>query len=245
MNNRPTVGLVIVDTESYVLANNAIQHCVNAYSFASVTVFTDQTSYWPQYKTVEIPKIATIEEYNRIMLGMVPQTAETDFVLVIQFDGFILNGTAFVPNFFDFDYIGAVWPDYPFMRVGNGGFSWRSRKLLDAVMELAPLRPPGQAEDLFICRTLRPLLEARYGCVFADEGTARLFSYEIVPEVRPAFGFHGLFNLPLVYRDNLAYLVQHLPMRILQTRMAYLQYGVQQLTPEHQRAFAQLIGTQA
>lgn len=237
----PTVALAITDTESYVLANNALHACTSRFNFKAVHVFTDAPHFWPQYQTVAIPKINEIEEYNRVVLEQLPKACQQDFCLVVQFDGFILNAEQFSEDFYKFDYIGAVWPDYPYMRVGNGGFSWRSKKLMDAVASLSHLRAPGEAEDLFICRTLRVMLEQRFGCVFADEETAKRFSFEIVPHNQPAFGFHGIFNLPRVYRDNLAFLVENLPPRILRAKMPYLQYGVNQLSPEQQQQFAALV----
>ena len=224
-----------------MLANNAIQACVSRFDFRSVHVFTDAPQYWPQYQTHSIEKIAAIEDYNRIVLETLPQFLEDDFCLVIQFDGFILNADAFSDTFYQYDYIGAEWPDYPYFRVGNGGFSWRSRKLINAVAELASIRKPGEPEDLFICRTLRVLLEERYGCKFAPEEVARRFSYEIVPESQPAFGFHGIFNLPMVYRNDPQFLVKNLPARILSSRNAHLQYGINLLDLPVRQVFQRLL----
>lgn len=226
---KPSVALALADTQTHVLANNAIQACITRFDFQQVHVFTDMPQYWPQHHTVLVDKMRGIEDYNRIILEHLPAVVEQDFCLVAQFDGFILNAEAFSPDFYNFDYIGAVWPDYPEHRVGNGGFSWRSKKLLDAVAQLAHLRAPGQAEDLFICRSLRAELETRHACVFADEATAQRFSYEIVPHDQPAFGFHGVFNLPMVYRNNLRFLVENLPPALLAARLPYLLYGARQL----------------
>lgn len=239
--SQPTVSLAIADTESYVLANNAIEACVSRFDFDQVHVFTDAAQYWPQHSVHVVERMRSIEDYNRIILNDLPKHVKSDFCVVAQFDGFILNAQGFSTDFYQFDYIGAVWPDYPYLRVGNGGFSWRSRKLLAAVAELSHLRAAGEAEDLFICRSLRIILEQQYGCVFADEETARRFSYEIVPDAQAPFGFHGIFNLPIVYRDNLEFLVRHLPQRVLRTRLPYLQYGVNQLPPDCVAEFARLI----
>lgn len=243
MEHRPTVGLVIIDTESYVLANNAIQHCVNAYPFASVTIFTDETSYWPQYKTVAISKITSIEDYNRIILRDVASAIDTDFVLVIQFDGFILDATAFSEKYFDYDYIGAVWPGYEDRKVGNGGFSWRSRKLILAAASYAEQRPSGEAEDVFICRSLRATLERDHACLFAPEALANQFSHEIMPPTEPTFGFHGLFHLPQVYRDSPQFLIENLPLRVFKEQLTYLRFGLERLTEEARSEFATHIET--
>jgi hypothetical protein len=76
--------------------------------------------------------------------------------------------------------------------VGNGGFSLRSRRVLEASREL-PLDPP-LIEDVIICRRCRPDLE-RQGIRFAPEAVASRFSYERMPPRGDEFGFHGSFNL--------------------------------------------------
>ena len=78
------------------------------------------------------------------------------------------------------------------MRVGNGGFSLRSRRLLEALQD--PRIALADAEDETICRTFRPLLEREYGIRFADESLADRFSFEAAYPVGRPFGFHGLFN---------------------------------------------------
>ena len=112
---------------------------------------------------------------------------------------------------------------------------------MQAVAELAHLRASGEPEDLFICRSMRVILEERYACRFADEATAQRFSYEILPGGESAFGFHGVFNLPLVYRDSLEFLVENLPRRILTSRVGFLRYGAQQLGPERAAEFERLV----
>ena len=78
------------------------------------------------------------------------------------------------------------------MRVGNGGFSLRSRKLLAALQD--PRIALVDAEDTTIGRTFRPLLERDHGIRFADEALADRFSFEAAYPIGRPFGFHGLFN---------------------------------------------------
>ena len=49
----------------------------------------------------------------------------------------MLDGAAWRPEFLDYDYIGAVWPHVlDKYNVGNGGFSLRSKALLEACRAL-------------------------------------------------------------------------------------------------------------
>lgn len=131
--------------------------------------------------------------YSRFMLRDLASFIETGHALCIQWDGFVLNGAAWDPHFLEFDYIGAVWPHFDDAHnVGNGGFSLRSRRLLDACAGL-PFNPR-EAEDIMISRLFRPLLEQQ-GLRFAPESLARQFAYERSRPSGREFGFHGAFNL--------------------------------------------------
>jgi hypothetical protein len=81
------------------------------------------------------------------------------------------------------------------MNVGNGGFSLRSKRLLESTARADFTIIGSLSEDELICRVHRSRLEAAFGIRFADEPAADEFSYErSLPEV-PTFGFHGLFNM--------------------------------------------------
>ena len=100
---------------------------------------------------------------------------------------------AWEDRFLTADYIGARWFWFDDgMQVGNGGFSLRSRRLLNALSD--PRIQLVEAEDLTIGRTYRPLLESEYGIVFADNAMADRFAFEAAYPIGKPFGFHGLFN---------------------------------------------------
>jgi hypothetical protein len=117
----------------------------------------------------------------------------TSHALCIQWDGFVLNGPAWDPGFLNYDYIGAPWPHFSDgHNVGNGGFSLRSRRLIDACRDL-PFDGE-EAEDIVIARRSRNKLE-KDGFRFAPEPVARAFAYERTLPTGSEFGFHGAFNL--------------------------------------------------
>jgi hypothetical protein len=140
-----------------------------------------------------IPAIGSRHEYSRFMLHDLAAHLHTRHVLCIQWDGYVLNPASWDPAFLDYDYIGAPWPHFADgMRVGNGGFSLRSRRLAEACATL-PLT--NEAEDVAICRTHRRMLEEEFGLRFAPEDVARRFAYERIAPTGREFGFHGAFNL--------------------------------------------------
>lgn len=87
-------------------------------------------------------------EYSTFMMHCLYAHIETEFCLVVQDDGWVLDGSNFKPEYYDYDYIGGIthaglvgnslllgfgWITHPdAILVQNGGFSLRSRRFLEA-----------------------------------------------------------------------------------------------------------------
>ena len=84
--------------------------------------------------------------------------------------------------------------------VGNGGFSLRSRTLLEALQD--PQIVASHPEDTAICRTHREYLEREHGIAFAPATVADQFSFEHVEPRGPSFGFHGQINITRFVDDK-------------------------------------------
>jgi hypothetical protein len=137
-------------------------------------------------------------DYSRFMLRELAGHITTNYALCVQWDGFVINGAAWDPSFLEYDYIGAVWPHFDDgHNVGNGGFSLRSRRLLEACKDLQ--FDESQAEDLVIGRICRRELEDQQ-LRFAPESLAQKFAYERTNPTGLEFGFHGAFNLVRLLR---------------------------------------------
>jgi len=225
---KPSVSLVLVDTHFYGLSRIAVERSVSEFRFDDVLVFTDAPSRLVGGATaIEINKIASKDDYNKIILEVVPNYVCSDFVMIVQYDGFVLDRALWHDAFLEFDYIGAPWPNFTFHTVGNGGFSLRSRRLMQWCSSYAHLRMPGEAEDVFIARTIRPLLESRHCALFAPPELALGFSFESPGHPKQAFGFHGVLNLPIAYRGKIEWFVDNAPRDLLRERAAELMFGAQ------------------
>jgi len=206
---KKSIALVIIDTSQQVLANNALSHSLKMLDFQQILIYSDDQKHWPFNQIIEIQPLENLTEYNKIIIRDIAFKIHTDYCLVIQYDGFIINKEQFSPHFYHYDYIGAPWPHFATLNVGNGGFSWRSRKLIEVVASL-PNDDFSVAEDIFICRQQRPLLEQSHGIVFAPPAIASHFSIEAIPVPFPTFGFHGIFHLPQIYRNSIDFLLENL-----------------------------------
>jgi hypothetical protein len=210
MNTGPTtVSVAIVDTAQHTLARNALLHSLKSFDFKQVLIFSNVQEAWGDLPIITVPPIQNMGEYNQIITRELANHINSDYCLVIQYDGFIINPDQFSPHFYFYDYIGAPWHHFGPPTVGNGGFSWRSRKLIETVASM-PYTDATLPEDLFICLQQRPLLEATHGIAFAPADIAAHFSVESIPVRFPTFGFHGIFHLPDIYRNEIDFLVENL-----------------------------------
>ena len=205
----------------------ALHTCKNVANFGEVKLVT-LPQYIEKYQEEcdeegiilerQVRPLTNIDEYNYYILYHLHKHINTDYVLLVQDHAFIINPDAWRDDFFDYDYIGAPWPwrerayITPYgehQRVGNGGFSLRSKKLLEVPLhQWIPFKVAEMSdfyqmfggnntnEDGNITVHNKHLYEKR-GCKIAPIEVAKYFSYESpVPEnsgIIP-FGFHN--NLP-------------------------------------------------
>ncbi|WP_175950746.1 DUF5672 family protein [Burkholderia sp. BCC0405] len=207
MNRSPAVDLrnvtlCVADSIHPALAARALEISTAQCQFADAILFTHETVP-TRARTLLIPRLQSKEDYSTFMVKHLVDHVTTPWVLVVQWDGYVLDAAAWNSTFFDYDYIGASWPFHQDgMNVGNGGFSLRSAKLLHALSDARFRLLPGVNEDDLICRLYRPLLETEYGIRFAPTEVANRFAYERGRPDSPTFGFHGPFNMWRHVEDN-------------------------------------------
>ena len=211
----PNVTLVAVSSIDIRRTVSAVRSSCEDIEFGAVKLLSHRRYRFVNNTVdqVAIGRLSSIDDYNRFMLYQLGHHVETSHCLVVQADGYVLNPQQWDPAFLDYDYIGAAWPlkadAYidPFgqsQRVGNGGFSLRSRKLLTVPQRrnvpwevnkgdfYRHMDAGLYSEDGNICVHNRHIYSEE-GCVFAPIEVAVRFSQETqLPEtlgVTP-FGFH-------------------------------------------------------
>ncbi|MGE3297459.1 MAG: DUF5672 family protein [Porticoccaceae bacterium] len=195
-----TTTVCVIDTQTHALAARAMRLSRAALDFADALFLSDSGADTGGARHIAIPPLAGRAAYSRFVVKELLRHVQTEHVLLIQWDGYVVNPDAWSEEFLRHDYIGARWGFHDDAHcVGNGGFSLRSRRLLEALQD--PAIDRFEPEDVMICRDYRPLLESRHGIGFAPPEVADRFSFETTyPQGRP-LGFHGLFNMWLFLAD--------------------------------------------
>jgi Protein of unknown function (DUF5672) len=240
------VTLCCVDTVHHALAAAALRRSSQLMRFAKVVFLTDKPEFADSGWECHRIRLSGYEEFNRFMLKSLAFHIETDFVLVVQFDGFVINPGAWTDEFLNYDYIGAPMPHVrPPYSMGNGGFSLRSRKLLAALQDDRIVLPPNSInEDICICASYRSYLEFNHGISFAPLELASRFSYESGAPAPTTFGFHNLSWLAAFYTAKEALFMidsfQPYLMKNFQMIALALQYAYRNLDEESARLFRRL-----
>lgn len=210
------VTIIVIDTANPNDALKALDISCRGIKFGASKICT---SIMPDRKTshevVLIPNL-NYEQYSQFVVRKLASLIDTDFCLIVQTDGFVLNADKWSDTFFDYDYIGAKWNRerlvyacqwiHPEIKkrgiwginpVGNGGFSLRSKKLLK-LCETAPQQFSGP-EDAFVCNNNKDYFES-FGIKYAPEYIADMFSQDPITDISATFGFHG--NKGLIHDYN-------------------------------------------
>jgi hypothetical protein len=199
--NSVTISAVVGHPSFLPMTIKAMEYSIKDIPFKHIQILSCIEFNHSQIKYIPIESM-TYPQYNDFMIREFNNFIDSNFVITIQDDGFIINPNSWSNEFLEYDYIGALWP-HSIHRVGNGGFSLRSKRLLDLVPYNCD-RYLSNAEDVIICQKCRPHLE-KQGIQFAPPQIAAKFSIEaMVPETHgqnpnqrhsiTSFGFHGKYH---------------------------------------------------
>ncbi|MBI5420987.1 MAG: hypothetical protein HZA35_01600 [Parcubacteria group bacterium] len=177
LKNVTLLGLDCVDLDRLKVARDI---CVKDIEFGAVKLLSSIES--SDNNVIKIDKVDSIENYSEFMIKKLNDYIQTEFVLIFQHDGFVLSADNWQGEFLNYDYIGCPWIGYfkenPDHNVGNGGFSLRSKKLLEILANDEQIEL-GQPVDGLICRQYRDYLEKK-GVKFAPEEIAGIFA---IPDI--------------------------------------------------------------
>lgn len=187
------ITILAATTIGHELTKKAIETTSHVLNCSSILIVSDK-NFFPGAYYIPISSEFTRQDYNKFMLTSLNDLITTDYVLVVQYDGMAVNGNKWDDKFLSYDYIGAPWFWHQQgKQVGNGGFSLRSKKLLEKLSKIN--HELDLNEDELICHRYRSNLE-KQGIKFPDVAVAHMFSHEREAGFHDTFGFHGAFNVP-------------------------------------------------
>jgi hypothetical protein len=199
--NNKSITLISLSTDKPKSSLQAIKHCAEIFPFFDEIKLL--SNYEGQEENIKIHKVAvdSYTEYNRFIVEKLNTYINTDYCLIVQDDGYIVNPDLWKKEFLEYDYIGAPWPWHGVC--GNGGFSLRSKKFLELSSQLSYEEDHHEyscaPEDWFLCVKNRMYFLVNQ-IKFAPLDLAQTFSFE-TPMGFPnegkynSFGFHGKHNL--------------------------------------------------
>ena len=227
--NLNNVTLVCIDDKSTDTARDIVKGMLKFIDFADVKIFASSEGE----HVTRVAPIDSISRYNEFIIKELHEHIQTPFMMIVQVDGYPINFKAWTPEFLEYDYIGAPWIWAPLQHrtsicptggcVGNGGFSIRSKKLMEMVAcefdyqyynnnfkdheRHQRRKNDGLPEDQYICREINKELKEK-GIKFAPCELAKYFSVENAM-FTGQFGFHGRETLRMNQKMNIFGFKEH------------------------------------
>lgn len=130
----PNVTLILCDCLNTDRSIKVLEHCKSRVDFGAVKFLTSLPCDYEH--RVEIMPLNSLIAYSIFMLTKVYQYVETEKMLLVQRDGWILNPQSWDNSWNELDYIGGLFMQYN--KVGSGGFSYRSKALMEYMASITP-----------------------------------------------------------------------------------------------------------
>lgn len=128
----PQITLLIADDVNPELAREVLNICQRGIEFGAVKLLTSHEVEG----AIKIPPLTSLIDYSVFMLTKAHEYVDTEFCLVVQRDGFILNPESWKDEWLQLDYVAPIFMQYD--HVGSGGFSLRSKRMMKQIAALWP-----------------------------------------------------------------------------------------------------------
>ena len=211
----PNVTLAAMTSVSVYETVKALEYSMRGIEFGEVVLISDKKPFYLP-KTIKFkytPKLTSIDDFNYRLVYELGDYIDTDYVLLVHHDGFVIHPEKWRDEFLDYDYIGSPWPIPSdgkmhcfhdvygnWVRVGNS-VGIRSKRLMEyprqAGFEWVKNEEDLYNEDVFICCMHKHDFEAA-GMRFAPMEVAKYFGHEMtIPEIEDVdapFLFHKWYG---------------------------------------------------
>lgn len=202
------VTLVVVTSVKYEENVRSLIHSMEGVEYGDVKFISDikPESLPENVKHISCDKLS-YDGFSEFTFLKLWKYIETSHCLLVHHDGFVVRPDLWKDSFLEYDYIAAPWPysdtsyitDYgEHVRVGNGGFCLRTKKMLEMPTKLGLKLEHRQGfynDDGNFCVYHRKTFLDN-GIKYAPVEIAAEFATEIWIDgvSKESFGFHGFGN---------------------------------------------------
>lgn len=188
----PNLTVICVAGNKYGESISSLYKAQSQIKAARFLLLTNIDLSLPDIEIINVGGLDTWDKYNLFLIKELYRYFDTDYCLIVQWDGLVLNGDLWSEDFLKFDYLGASWLDGS---CGNGGFSIRSRRLMEIVAndDFIEITTP---EDDCLCKIYKRYLQAKYNITYAPKEICDRFSFELNPPLQRTFGKHAFHHEP-------------------------------------------------
>ena len=130
----PTVTLLMTDCLNVEHSIKVIEHCKSLCDFGDLKFLTSIPNNYEH--SVKIKPLNSLIAYSIFMMKESHKYIDTPTVITVQRDGWILNTSSWNNEWLDLDFIGGIFMQTDW--VGSGGFSLRSKKIMEEISKTLP-----------------------------------------------------------------------------------------------------------
>jgi glycosyltransferase involved in cell wall biosynthesis len=195
----PNVTLIAMTSVQVEETVQALRYSMDGITFGKVKFLSHYQPYnlTNDIEFYRIDNVPSINDWCYKIIYQLDRYVDTEYILLVHADGFVVNPEQWKDEFFQYDYVGSPFPlphdnfsyrdvNGEIVRVGNS-VSLRSKRLIELANKL---KLPWQDdhgffhEDGFICVKNRHIYEA-HGMKFAPLEVAKHFGHEsMIPEIK-------------------------------------------------------------
>jgi hypothetical protein len=205
MTPSTSVSLVILETRYHELAKLALQHWTRRINFNEVVVFSDK-NILPGSKWIPVnPLLDENRDYGDILVrGMWP-FIKTDYMILINWDTLLRDQSLWTEEFFDYDYIGSMWPwQAPHSdNTDHCGISWRSKKLLNA-MRYPAVESITDEIPYHVSHHMEKIMREKFSIRISERDMDLRFVLELAQDDGNSFSVRGLWNIINVFSRDVS-----------------------------------------
>lgn len=130
----PLVTLCLIDCLTTERSIKVLEHCKKMCDFGDVKFLSSIPNDYPHW--VKIQPLNSLIAYSVFMLKDFYKYIDTERCLIVQRDGWILNPQSWNPEWLKNDYTAPLFMQMD--RVGSGGCSLRSKRIMEAASKSIP-----------------------------------------------------------------------------------------------------------